>query len=125
MLITLFSTGACVEAKGRHSGASRHRGQTRHGPRKVREMSLPSCCACQGVAGSIVHDLGKQPASDNFPLTDDTGPNPTYKLQLWLCAECGLPQLADAPTDPNEPLGVEPAAAVAQPVQPVKLLAPA
>lgn len=33
---------------------------------------------------------------------------------MWLCAECGLAQLAEDPTVPEEPRGVEPAALVAQ-----------
>ena len=92
---------------------------------KGKKLSLSSCCACQGVVGSIVLDLGDQPASDNFPLVDDPGPDATYRLQMWLCAECGLAQLVDDPTDPDEPLGVEPAAAVVQSVEAVELLASA
>jgi hypothetical protein len=33
---------------------------------------------------------------------------------MWLCAACGLAQLAEDPTTPEEPRGVEPAALVAQ-----------
>jgi len=61
-----------------------------------------------------VLDLGKQPASDFFPPVGDPGPDPVYPLRMWLCAECGLAQLAEDPTVPEEPRGVEPAALVAQ-----------
>jgi hypothetical protein len=44
---------------------------------------------------------------------------------MWLCAECGLAQLVDDPTDPEEPRGVEPAALVAQSVDAVERVAAA
>ena len=62
----------------------------------------------------MVLDLGDQPACDYFPLQDDPGPDPVYPLQMWLCAHCGLAQLLDDPTVPEEPRGTEPAALVAQ-----------
>lgn len=62
----------------------------------------------------MVLDLGAQPACDYFPAADDAGPDPTYPLQMWLCAECGLAQLVDDPTVPDEPKATEPAALVAQ-----------
>jgi C-methyltransferase C-terminal domain/Methyltransferase domain len=61
-----------------------------------------------------VLDLGRQPASDYFPPLDDPGPDPEYPLQMWLCSSCGLAQLLDDPTVPEEPTGTEPAALVAQ-----------
>jgi C-methyltransferase C-terminal domain len=61
-----------------------------------------------------VLDLGRQPASDYFPLRGDPGPDPEYPLQMWLCARCGLAQLLEDPTVPEEPRGTEPAALVAQ-----------
>jgi hypothetical protein len=61
-----------------------------------------------------VLDLGEQPACDYFPRVDDPGPDPEYPLQMWLCASCGLAQLAADPTVPEEPRGAEPAALVAQ-----------
>lgn len=62
----------------------------------------------------MVLDLGNQPASDYFPRRDDPGPDSVYALQMWLCARCGLAQLLDDPTVPEEPKGTEPAALVAQ-----------
>ncbi len=72
------------------------------------------CRACRSRSGQLVLDLGEQPASDYFPAADDPGPDPRYPLQMWLCADCGLAQLAADPTAPEEPRGAEPAALVAQ-----------
>ena len=77
-------------------------------------MSELTCRACRGRAGDLVLDLGKQPACDYFPQVDDLGPDAEYPLQMWLCAGCGLAQLAVDPTVPEEPRGAEPAALVAQ-----------
>ncbi|HEY3878631.1 MAG TPA: methyltransferase C-terminal domain-containing protein [Trebonia sp.] len=77
-------------------------------------MNAHSCRACRRTAGDIVLDLGRQPASDYFPAVDEPGPDPEYPLQMWLCAHCGLAQLLDDPTVPEEPRGAEPAALVAQ-----------
>jgi hypothetical protein len=73
-----------------------------------------SCRACASDAGQLVLDLGLQPACDYFPPRSDTGPDPVYPLQMWLCANCGLAQLVADPTVPEEPRGAEPAALVAQ-----------
>ncbi len=59
-------------------------------------------------------DLGDMPAADAFPLLADAGPDPVFPLRMWQCARCGLAQLAEDPTTPDEPRGVEPAALVAQ-----------
>jgi C-methyltransferase C-terminal domain/Putative zinc binding domain len=72
------------------------------------------CRACRGRDGQIVLDLGNQPACDYFPTYDDPGPDPVYPLQMWLCSQCGLAQLLEDPTVPEEPKGAEPAALVAQ-----------
>ncbi|MGC5166854.1 class I SAM-dependent methyltransferase [Luteimicrobium sp. DT211] len=72
------------------------------------------CRWCRGDAGTVVLDLGEQPAGDHFPLPDDDGPDPVYPLRMVLCASCGLAQLEDDPTDAEEPRGVEPAALVRQ-----------
>jgi hypothetical protein len=61
-----------------------------------------------------VLDLGDQPACDYFPGRDDPEPDPVYPLRMWLCAACGLAQLVEDPTMPEEPRGTEPAALVAQ-----------
>jgi hypothetical protein len=73
-----------------------------------------ACRACRGQDGQIVLDLGSQPACDYFPTYDDPGPDPVYPLQMWLCSQCGLAQLLEDPTVPEEPKGAEPAALVAQ-----------
>lgn len=70
-------------------------------------------------------DIGNQPACDHFPARDDPGPDATYPLQMWLCAECGLAQLVDDPTEPEEPRGVEPAAVIEQSVDAVGRVAEA
>lgn len=77
-------------------------------------MDVVSCRACRSAIGEIVLDLGSQPACDCFPGRDDPGPDPIYPLQMWLCADCGLAQLAADPTTPEEPRGAEPTALVAQ-----------
>ncbi|HXS62629.1 MAG TPA: transferase [Streptosporangiaceae bacterium] len=73
-----------------------------------------ACRACRQQDGSLVLDLGGQPACDYFPSTADPGPDPVYPLQMWLCAQCGLAQLAADPTVPQEPRATEPAALIAQ-----------
>lgn len=77
-------------------------------------MVKPECRACHGKAGSVVLDLGEQPACDYFPGSDDLGPDPRYPLQMWLCSSCGLAQLSADPTVPEEPRSTEPAALTAQ-----------
>ena len=73
-----------------------------------------TCRACRSQLGAVVLDLGNQPACDFFPDREDPGPDRVYPLQLWLCAACGLAQLAADPTVPAEPRGAEPTALVAQ-----------
>jgi hypothetical protein len=77
-------------------------------------METVACRACRGQAGAIVLDVGTQPACDRFPDRGDPGPDPVYPLLMWLCAACGLAQLATDPTVPAEPRGAEPEALVAQ-----------
>src|SRR6185312_9650025 len=77
-------------------------------------MDNYKCRSCRSSAGSLVLDLGEQPACDYFPSCDDPGPDPVYPLQMWLCSSCGLAQLLADPTVPEEPRGTEPAALVAQ-----------
>lgn len=64
--------------------------------------------------GVIVLDLGDQPPSDLFPLPSDPLPDPAYPTRMVLSSVSGLLQLEDDPTTPEEPIGVEPAALVAQ-----------
>ena len=77
-------------------------------------MHAHQCRACRGAAGHVVLDLGNQPACDYFPPCEDPGPDPGYPLQMWLCSGCGLAQLLDDPTVPEEPRGTEPVALVEQ-----------
>ncbi|HZM41224.1 MAG TPA: methyltransferase domain-containing protein [Acidimicrobiales bacterium] len=83
------------------------------------------CRSCRATAGEVVLDLGEQPASDHFPPAADPGPDPTYPLQMWLCAACGLAQLLVDPTVPEEPRATEPAALVEQAVDAVGRVAAA
>ena len=78
------------------------------------------CRACRSRVGEVVLDLGLQPACDYFPRRDDPGPDPEYPLQMWLCSRCGLAQLLEDPTVPEEPRGAEPAALVAQAAEAVQ-----
>ena len=77
-------------------------------------MTESACRFCRSRSGTVVLDLGDQPPCDYFPRRDDPGPDPVHPLQMWLCAACGLAQLAADPTVPEEPRGTEPAALVAQ-----------
>lgn len=88
-------------------------------------MTELDCRFCRGQAGTVVLDLGEQPACDYFPRQDEPGPDPVYPLQMWLCAECGLAQLVADPTVPEEPRGTEPAALVAQAADAVQRVAAA
>src|SRR5215468_7447764 len=88
-------------------------------------MDEHACRACGGAAGHLVLDLGRQPACDYFPRSDDPGPDPVYPLQMWLCSSCGLAQLLTDPTVAEEPKGAEPAALVAQAADAVRRVAAA
>jgi hypothetical protein len=77
------------------------------------------------MSGTVVLDLGEQPACDYFPAVSNPGPDPEYPLQMWLCGNCGLAQLAVDPTVPEEPRGAEPAALVAQAADAVSRVAAA
>ena len=88
-------------------------------------MDRHACRACRGSDGQVVLDLGQQPACDYFPRWDDPGPDPVYPLQMWLCSSCGLAQLLDDPTMPEEPRGTESAVLVAQAADAVRRVAAA
>ena len=77
-------------------------------------MPAPCCRSCRSTSGEIVLDLGDQPACEYFPPLDDVTPDPVFPLRLWLCAECGLAQLADDADLPDQPEGIEPAALTQQ-----------
>ncbi|GAB2936895.1 class I SAM-dependent methyltransferase [Rhodococcus aerolatus] len=67
----------------------------------------------------VVLDLGEQPAADHFPAPADPGPDPVFPLRMLLCRGCGLAQLAEDPTVPDEPRAVEPQALRDQAVEAV------
>jgi hypothetical protein len=73
-----------------------------------------TCRFCRSAAGRVVLDLGRQPASELFPKQSDPGPDEEFPLRMWLCAACGLAQLADDADVPEEVAGQEPAALLAQ-----------
>lgn len=68
------------------------------------------CRFCRSSDGALVLDLGAQPPSELFPPATDPGPDARFPIRLWLCAACGLAQLAEDDAVPEEPLGSEPAA---------------
>jgi hypothetical protein len=78
------------------------------------EPATVACRWCASTTGTVVLDLGEQPAADHFPDADDPGPDPVHPLRMWLCARCGLANLAEDPTTPEEPRGAEPQAMVDQ-----------
>ncbi|MEJ2868882.1 methyltransferase domain-containing protein [Actinomycetospora sp. OC33-EN08] len=86
-----------------------------HGRAPLRSVSEPVTCRwCGSTEGTLVLDLGDQPAADHFPAADDPGPDPVHPLRMWMCAGCGLANLAEDPTTPEEPRGAEPQAMVDQ-----------
>jgi hypothetical protein len=85
----------------------------------------PTCRSCRRADGELVLDLGAQPSSELFPKVDDPGPDPLFPLRMWLCANCGLAQLADDADVPEEVAGTEPAALTAQRADAVAALAAA
>jgi hypothetical protein len=80
----------------------------------MRTVSGLTCRSCRSEVGDIVLDLGEQPACEYFPALDDPEPDAVFPLRLWLCAACGLAQLADDAELPDQPEGVEPAALAQQ-----------
>jgi hypothetical protein len=78
------------------------------------ESASVTCRWCASTTGTVVLDLGDQPAADHFPAADDPGPDPVHPLRMWLCAQCALANLAEDPTTPEEPRGAEPQAMVDQ-----------
>ncbi|HEX4252366.1 MAG TPA: methyltransferase domain-containing protein [Pseudonocardia sp.] len=77
-------------------------------------LTAPRCRCCVSARGDLVLDLGEQPPSECFPALADPAPDLVAPLRLWLCADCGLAQLADRARLPEEPVGLEPAALAAQ-----------
>ena len=67
------------------------------------------CRGCGRRALRQVLDLGRQPASDYFPLVTDSGPDPAWPLTLWFCPSCALVQVGrvDHATQEQPALAVE------------------
>ncbi|GAA4556738.1 methyltransferase domain-containing protein [Pseudonocardia xishanensis] len=88
-------------------------------------MAGPRCRFCRGVWGELVVDMGLQPACDHFPEVGAAEADPVFPIRLWLCADCGLAQLVEDPTIPEEVRGIEPEALVAQARSAVGMIAEA
>lgn len=86
-------------------------------------VGLIRCRFCRSDDGSVVADLGTQPGCEFFPRLADPGPDPVFPLRLWLCAGCGLAQLADDMAVPEDPQGVQPEALTRQAADAVARLA--
>jgi hypothetical protein len=73
---------------------------------------MNACRGCGKSNLSRILDLGKVPAADYFPLSTDPvcADEASHALTMDLCGDCGLAQLADDDTVPDEPRGVEPQA---------------
>jgi SAM-dependent methyltransferase len=55
-----------------------------------------SCRSCGSAKADLVLDLGLQPLANNYPFaTDASGMEPRFPLQLVVCTECWLMQVAD------------------------------
>ncbi|MDF3303702.1 methyltransferase domain-containing protein [Rhodococcus sp. T2V] len=83
------------------------------------------CRACAGSDTVRVLDLGQTPAADHFPpewSAIDTCES-AHPLAMELCRRCGLAQLAEDDTTPEEPQGVEPLALRTQAADAVRTVA--
>lgn len=69
-----------------------------------------TCRHCRAEVGDVVLDLGSQPSAETFPsAASDSRDDPRHPLAMWLCARCGLAQLADDPgTVEEQTMVVEP-----------------
>ncbi len=85
------------------------------------------CRGCSGTDTVRVLDLGAVPQAAHFPPAD-TPPGAeesSHPLAMDLCPACGLAQLADDDTVPDEPRGVEPLALQLQAADAVRTVAEA
>lgn len=79
----------------------------------------PECCACGSDDLTTVLDLGDVPIADAFPPVTsapegDPAGDVRHPLAMALCRRCGLAQIAQDDTEPEQPLGIEPRALVEQ-----------
>lgn len=110
-MTTAFESPSSTETSARPSGSPRHAADLQPLP----EPDPAWVCRWSGEpGGSVVLDLGLQPAADAFPLPTDPVPDPEHPLRMVISSVSGLVQLETDPTTPEEPRGVEPAALVAQ-----------
>ncbi|MEU5843479.1 class I SAM-dependent methyltransferase [Rhodococcus sp. NPDC047139] len=70
---------------------------------------MTRCRACGHEHLERVLDLGAVPPADHFPPADSSpsAAESTHELAMDMCAGCGLAQLADDDTVPDEPRGIE------------------
>ncbi|MFF0816105.1 class I SAM-dependent methyltransferase [Rhodococcus sp. NPDC003318] len=85
------------------------------------------CRGCGSTGTDRVLDLGRVPAADFFPLasTPVSLDESSHPLAMELCRDCGLAQLAEDDTTPDEPRGVEPQALKDQAAEAVRTVAAA
>src|SRR6187397_1557817 len=109
---TSASPGPCHPVSSALATSRLDRGAT--SPLVLSMADAHRCRGCRSSSGEVVLDLGDQPAADRFPLAASPGPDPRYPLAMWWCSGCGLAQLQDDGTTPDEPRAIEPRAAVRQ-----------
>lgn len=63
-----------------------------------------ACRGCGDPGTRPVVDLGRQPASDDFPPQDAPGPDARWPLELWICPACALVQLGPVQALLEEPV---------------------
>ncbi len=63
-----------------------------------------TCRGCGGPDPRRTVDLGRQPASDDFPRATDPDPDLRWPLELWFCPQCALVQLGPVPAMAEEPV---------------------
>jgi hypothetical protein len=62
------------------------------------------CRGCGGLDARRVVDLGRLPASDDFPPVDAPLPDAAWPLELWHCPSCALVQLGPVDAVLEEPV---------------------
>ena len=88
--------------------------QQRARARGIDPSGGPTCRACRSRVGSLVLDLGQQPAAEHFPPEAEPGPDEAHPLQMWLCGTCCLAQLLGVSPECGDSPGLQPAAFAAQ-----------
>jgi C-methyltransferase C-terminal domain/Putative zinc binding domain len=70
----------------------------------VADVPALTCRGCGDPGPRRVLDLGRQPASDDFPPADSPGPDARWPLELWICPGCALVQLGPVQALLEEPV---------------------